>query len=140
MADVCGGDHCFVTRASHCIGLCGEDHISVQRRITGRLPAHLSGGCPKLGRLQHHLTCDRGISEHALQRIQTTQTLDLARPNQLAAHFIISDLGNLDLDAVVGKIRQPILALLIFGGAFRIRDHAKRTGVQQDDHAHEKSR
>jgi len=62
-----------------------------------------------------------------------------AGPKQLAAHFVVRDLRNYQLDAVVGKTREPVLARLIFWGAFRIRDHSQRTGVQQNDQAHEKS-
>src|SRR6266550_172195 len=48
---------------------------------------------------------------------------------------VIRDLRNHHLDSVVGKTRQPVLARLIFWGAFRIRDHSERTGVQQNDQA-----
>lgn len=33
----------------------------------------------------------------------------------------------------------PHLTRLVFGGTLRICDHSKRTGVQQNDQAHEKS-
>src|ERR1039457_491775 len=106
-----------------------------QRQMTND---HGSDHCPELGGLQHYRRRDRRISEHTLQRVQSAESSFLAGPKQLAAHFVIRDLRNHHLDTVVGKTREPVLARLIFWRTFRICDHPERTGVPQNDQAHEK--
>jgi hypothetical protein len=139
MTNVRGGDHGFITIANQSTGLRDEDHVGVQRGVAGSLPAHLPGRRPKLRRLQHDRRGDRRISEHALQRFQAAKPSVLAGPKQLAANFVIRDLRNHDFDTVISKTSEPVLARLIFRGAFRIRDHSQRTSVQQNDQAHDKS-
>jgi hypothetical protein len=42
------------------------------------------------------------------------------------------------IGAYRSKTCKRVLARLVLGGTLRVRDHSKRTGVQQNDQTHEK--
>jgi hypothetical protein len=120
-----GHDH-SILRA----GLCGQEHIAVERRFVRCGPTRSAADRPELGRRPPHGGSHRHVPQFAFELVEPVERAQGSDPNQLAAQLVVTDLA--DQCFVYADDRgQPALRLWVLPW---MHDAPENAGVEDEPH------
>jgi hypothetical protein len=136
MGSIACSDGHDISRVSNQVGLGRKDGICVQTLISrcGQTsPAHIG---PEFSRPLNNGRGNRIVSEAARECVQPGETNADARSDQLAANFIISNLGNNDENPNQPEVVHPGSANVTHWVPRPAAHQAQRRAIKHDDSRH----
>ena len=114
-----------------------ENDVAIERPVVGSRLAPLTSVRPERGCLPHRRSRERQVLSEVDDRIEPSESLLPATPQQLAAYFVICDLRQDDTRAGCDERPKPLGTSQALRRSLRVRHQTQRPGVECDHQTHQ---
>ena len=135
VTDVGRGDDCVSRPDGRDLGC--ENYVAIERRVVGSWLAPLTSVGPERGCLPHRRGRERQVLDQFNKRIEPSESLLAATPQQLATYFVVRDLRQNDARAGCDEHLEPLGASQALRRSLRVRRQAYWAGVECDHKTHQ---